>query len=183
MRSFTTECFVLKSTNFNEADKLLTLFTKSNGKVKCIAKGVRKLTSKKSGSLDDFTYVKVALKEWKDFYIVTQTETINPFLHLKKNLETHTLLYLISETLDKLLPVEQEHKELFEEVVAKLLSINTKSSAENISDLLVLILSRLGYWSNKFPKDLEFIKKYIESLSDANLNSYKFMEKVNEIYS
>jgi len=183
MRSFITECFVLKSTNFNEADKLLTLFTKSNGKIKCIAKGVRKLTSKKSGSLDNFTYVKVSLKEWKDFYIVTQTETINPFLYLKRNLKTHTLLYFISETLDKLLPEGQENRDLFDEVIAKLLSIKCNSSDENIVDLLVLILSKLGYWSNKFPKDLEFIKKYIESLSDANLNSYKFMEKVNEIYS
>jgi len=182
--SFITECLVLKSVDYKEADRILTLFTKSNGKVSAIAKGVRKLTSRKSGSLDIFNHSKISLSEWKDFYIVTQAEVINSHGRLKKDLGSQSFLYLIGETLDKLLPYHEENLELFQKVVSKLNEMSKSQNArETMVDTLVIILSDLGYWSEKFPRDTDYIQRYIESLTDNELGSSKFMEKIERLRS
>ncbi|MFH1565944.1 MAG: DNA repair protein RecO [bacterium] len=173
-RSFITECLVLKSKDYKEADKILTLFTKSDGKVNAIAKGVRKQTSRKAGSLDAFTYSKVSLVLWKDIYIITQAEVIDSYDSLKRKLGKQSKLYLVGETLDNLLPFNEEQSDLFQKVVVNL----EKTTSE---DLLIIILYDLGYWSEKFPRDLDSIKRYIESLMDNKLNSYKLMERIEHL--
>ena len=45
---------ILKAINFGEADKLLTILTKSKGKIRAIAKGIRRARAKFSGSLENY---------------------------------------------------------------------------------------------------------------------------------
>jgi len=181
-RSFITECLVLKSTNYKEADKILTLFTKNCGKVNAIAKGVRKVTSRKAGSLDIFDYSKISLVEWHDFYIISQAEIIKSFNELKKDLNGQGFLYLIGETLDKLLPYREEYTELFIKTVSRLEELSkSEKRQEVLVETLVMILLDMGYWSAEFPQDLEYIKRYIESLADNKLNSYELMEKIEQL--
>ncbi|HVN15979.1 MAG TPA: DNA repair protein RecO, partial [Anaerolineales bacterium] len=60
-RSFRMEAIVLRHGDWGEADRLLTLYTREQGKVRAIAKGARKLTSRKAGHLEPFTHVKLQL--------------------------------------------------------------------------------------------------------------------------
>ena len=62
MRQQVTQGIVLKRTNFAEADRIITVLTPDQGKLRLIAKGVRKLKSKLAGgvelfSISDFTYI------------------------------------------------------------------------------------------------------------------------------
>ena len=74
-RSYRTEALVIRHTNFGEADRILTLYSREKGKIRVVAKGVRKLKSRKAGHLEPFTRVQLQLAKGRDLPIVTQAET------------------------------------------------------------------------------------------------------------
>jgi DNA repair protein RecO (recombination protein O) len=85
-RSFRAEAVVLRHSDWGEADRLLTLYTRERGKVRALAKGARKVTSRKAGHLEPFTHVTLQLAKGRDLLIVTQAETIHAFLALREDL-------------------------------------------------------------------------------------------------
>jgi DNA repair protein RecO (recombination protein O) len=85
-RSFRASAIVLRHSDWGEADRLLTLYTKERGMVRALAKGARKVTSRKAGHLEPFTHVTIQFAKGRDLLIVTQVETINAFLPLRDNL-------------------------------------------------------------------------------------------------
>jgi DNA repair protein RecO (recombination protein O) len=99
--SFRADAVVLRHGNWGEADRLLTLYTREQGKVRAIAKGVRKITSRKAGHLEPFTHVTLQLAKGRDLLIVTQAETVNAFLPLHEDLlKTGSAAYIV-ELLDR----------------------------------------------------------------------------------
>lgn len=86
-RSFRASAVVLRHSDWGEADQLLTLYTREQGMVRALAKGARKITSRKGGHLQPFTQITVQLAKGRDLLIVTQVETVNAFLPLHDNLE------------------------------------------------------------------------------------------------
>ncbi len=85
-RSFRATAVVVRHNDWGEADRLLTLYTREQGMVRALAKGVRKITSRKAGHLQPFTHITVQLAKGRDLLIVTQAETINAFLPLHDSL-------------------------------------------------------------------------------------------------
>ena len=66
-RSYRTEALVIRHTNFGEADRILTLYSREKGKIRVVAKGVRKLKSRKAGHLEPFTRVQLQLAKRAGF--------------------------------------------------------------------------------------------------------------------
>ena len=60
-RSFRVEAVVLRHSDYGEADRLLTLYTRQLGKTRGLAKGARKIASRKAGHIEPFTHVKLQL--------------------------------------------------------------------------------------------------------------------------
>jgi len=85
-RSFRASAVVLRHADWGEADRLLTLYTRQQGMVRALAKGARKITSRKGGHLQPFTHITVQLARGRDLLIVTQVETLNAFLPLHDDL-------------------------------------------------------------------------------------------------
>lgn len=85
-RSFRASAVVVRHSDWGEADRLLTLYTREQGMVRALAKGARKVTSRKAGHLQPFTYITVQLSKGRDLLIVTQVETVNAFLPLHDDL-------------------------------------------------------------------------------------------------
>ena len=86
MRSFRLEAVVLRHNDWGEADRLLGLFTLEMGKLRALAKGVRKLRSRKAGHLEPFTRVNLLLARGRDLPLITQVETLDPYLPLHEGL-------------------------------------------------------------------------------------------------
>ena len=61
-RSFRAQSIVIRHKDWGEADRLLTLYTREKGKVRALAKGVRKVTSRKAGHLPLGTFDKALAK-------------------------------------------------------------------------------------------------------------------------
>ena len=100
-RSFRAEAVVLKHSEFGEADRLLSLYTRQQGKLRAIAKGARKIRSRKAGHLEPFTRVSLLLARGRDMYIVTQAEAVDAYLPLREDLVSLGYASYVVELLDK----------------------------------------------------------------------------------
>jgi DNA repair protein RecO (recombination protein O) len=113
-RVYRTAAIVLRRTDFGEADRLLTVFTPERGKLKWIAKGARKPSSRKSGHVELFSYGQFLLAVGRDLDIVTQAETMEPFLPLREDLLRTTYAYYVAELADAFAAERDENRPLFD---------------------------------------------------------------------
>jgi DNA repair protein RecO (recombination protein O) len=92
---------VLRHSDWGEADRLLTLYAREQGKVRAIAKGVRKMVSRKAGHLEPFTRVTLQLARGRDLWIVAQAETVEAYLPVRANLMLTGYAAYVIELLDR----------------------------------------------------------------------------------
>ncbi|TAL09258.1 MAG: DNA repair protein RecO [Chloroflexota bacterium] len=85
-RRYTTDAIVLSRFDYGEADRIMTLLTPGAGKIKAIAKGVRRQTSRIGGSVEPFAELRLLLAHGRTFDVVTQVEVIHPWLNLRDDL-------------------------------------------------------------------------------------------------
>ncbi|MFQ5342424.1 MAG: DNA repair protein RecO, partial [Anaerolineae bacterium] len=119
-RLYRTPAIVLKRQDFGEADRILTLFTPAHGKLRVIAKGVRKTTSRKSGHVELFTYSNLLIAKGRNLDIVTQAEMIRPFRGLRQELPRISYAYYIAELVEKFTKEDDENRPLFDLLLATL---------------------------------------------------------------
>lgn len=112
-RSQRVEAVVLRHSDWGEADRLLWLFTRQLGKVRAVAKGVRKLRSRKAGHLEPFTHVALQLAHTRDLPLITQAETIDAYLNLREDLERLGYASYVVELLDRFTYEEGENAALY----------------------------------------------------------------------
>ena len=103
------EAVVLRRTDFGEADRLLTLYSREFGKIKAIAKGARKPQSRKTGHVELFTHSKFLLARGRDLDIVTQAEMVEGHAALREDLVRATYASYAVELLDRFTVEEDQH--------------------------------------------------------------------------
>src|SRR5829696_9003304 len=106
-RSYTTDAIVLTRFDLGEADRVLTLITPGTGKLKAIAKGIRRPTSRIGGSLEPFAELRVALHRGRTFDVVTQVTVGHAWLNLRDSLESAATAWYLAELADRSL--EERH--------------------------------------------------------------------------
>jgi DNA repair protein RecO (recombination protein O) len=122
------DAIVLRHSDYGEADRLLTLYTREQGKLRAIAKGVRKLQSRKAGHLEPFTRVVLMLARGHDLWIVTQAETVNAFQPLRESLNLMSEASYVVELLERFIYEEGQNVQVFDLLAATLLRLQTESS-------------------------------------------------------
>jgi DNA repair protein RecO (recombination protein O) len=106
-RRYSTDAIVLSRFDLGEADRVLTLITPAGGKLKAIAKGIRRPTSRIGGSLEPFAELQVVLHRGRTFEIVTEVRVGHAWLHLRDSLESAATAWYIAELADRSL--EERH--------------------------------------------------------------------------
>ena len=107
------EAVVLRHSDWGEADRLLWLFTRQQGKVRAVAKGVRKPRSRKAGHLEPLTHVSLQLARGQDLLIVTQADTLEAFIPLREDLKLWEYACHVIELLDRFTYEEGENDALY----------------------------------------------------------------------
>ncbi len=79
MPLYRDEAVVLRTHKLGEADRIVTLLTRKHGRVRAVAKGVRRTTSRWGSRLEPFTHVDLQLAEGRNLDVITQAETLTPF--------------------------------------------------------------------------------------------------------
>lgn len=99
-RIYRTEAIVLKAFDYGEADRILTLFTPHAGKVRGIAKGVRRIKSRKAGHLDLFMRSTLLLARGRQLDVITQADTIESFASMRTDLWRTAWGHYVAELVD-----------------------------------------------------------------------------------
>ncbi len=87
MKYIHTQGVVLKYTNINEADRMLTVFSPEYGKLRVLAKGCRKPKSRFLAMCQPFCYGDLHLKQHHEIFIMTQAEVFNAYFDLRHDIE------------------------------------------------------------------------------------------------
>ncbi|MDD5606071.1 MAG: DNA repair protein RecO [Patescibacteria group bacterium] len=114
MANIKTAGIVIRKINVGEADRILTILTRDRGKLRVVARGVRKPRAKLAGFTDMFAYNELELAEGKNFDVVTSAVTVERFVGDQTPLETIGVMYYCCELVDKLIEEQSEIKGSFE---------------------------------------------------------------------
>jgi DNA repair protein RecO (recombination protein O) len=143
-RSFTVEGVVIGRRDYGESDKFINLLTEYEGKLTALAKGVRKINSKRLGSLELANKVKVLLYQGKSFGIITEVEILDNKLDFRSSENKLGSMLYICELVNRLVPENQENQNvyhLFLKIRNEIKQGNFNKVVEFESDLL----NFLGY--------------------------------------
>ncbi len=100
---------VLRTQKLGEADRIITLLTRQNGRVRAVAKGVRRTKSRFGGRLEPFTHVDVLIHPGRSLDVITQAEVIRPYgAPLAGDYPRYTAGTAMLETAERFTPMEKE---------------------------------------------------------------------------
>jgi len=103
------EAVVLRTQKLGEADRIVTLLTRGSGRVRAVAKGVRRTTSRFGSRLEPFTHVDLQLAEGRSLDVVTQAVTLDPFAgRVGSDYERYTAGTVMLETAERLVIEDKE---------------------------------------------------------------------------
>jgi DNA repair protein RecO (recombination protein O) len=100
---------VLRTQKLGEADRIITLLTRHNGRVRAVAKGVRRTKSRFGARLEPFTHVDVMIHPGRSLDTITQAEVIRAYgTRLVADYPKYTAGTAMLETAERFTPVEKE---------------------------------------------------------------------------
>jgi DNA repair protein RecO (recombination protein O) len=100
---------VLRTQKLGEADRIITLLTRQNGRVRAVAKGVRRTKSRFGGRLEPFTHVDLLVHQGRSLDVITQAEVIRPYgAPLAGDYPRYTAGTAMLETAEQFTPMEKE---------------------------------------------------------------------------
>jgi DNA repair protein RecO (recombination protein O) len=100
-RSYKTRAIVLAHFDLGEADRIITLLTPEDGKLRAIAKGVRRPRSRIGGSVEPFAELDVVLARGRSLDVITQVGVAHAWLHLRDALESTATAWYLGELADR----------------------------------------------------------------------------------
>ena len=138
---------VLRSMKLGEADKILTILTQGSGKVRAVAKGIRRTTSKFGGRLEPLTHVSLMLYRGRNLDTVTQCEILHPFRTVRSDFERIAAGETMVEAVDKVAEEHERNVRLFLLLLAGLRSLEMEPGdpAAVAESFLLKLLSLSGF--------------------------------------
>jgi DNA repair protein RecO len=178
LRSIVTQGLVLKRVSTGEADRVVTLLTPDQGKLVCVAKGARKLTSTKRGALEPGNVVKVLLLPTNSLALLTQATLISDLGDCWKDLNQLRRVSQILEIFDRLMQENQADPEMYLACVHLLKKIIAKTASDEfVRDQLDEIIQALGYPGIADTKHTT-MNQYVSELAERELHSFAFLKVI-----
>lgn len=102
MPTYRDAAIVLRGYSFGEADRIVVLLTQDHGKVRAVAKGVRKTTSKFGARLEPMSHIEVQLHRGRELDIVQQVSLVETYRGMRSSLESLTDALSMCEAVDRM---------------------------------------------------------------------------------
>jgi DNA repair protein RecO (recombination protein O) len=99
--SYRAEAIVLKGMDLGEADRIVTLYTRSFGKLRAVAKGARRPTSRLAGHVEPLAHAVFQLAKGRELDIVTQAETRETYRAVREELLSTAAGWYVAELVDR----------------------------------------------------------------------------------
>jgi DNA repair protein RecO (recombination protein O) len=175
MRSFKTVGIVIKRKNFREADRIVTIFTKTKGKIKVKATGVRRINSRRSPHIELLNFAVFNLYQSQSasgMPVLTEVESLENFSVLKKDLKRIGVAFHFCELIDGLCAENQENEEIFNLLHLALKTISVNENLDLVSYRFELkLLKLLGFYHENQILEKEDTQNYIEAILERKLKT------------
>lgn len=128
-----TEGIVIKAINYGEGDKILTLYTRTHGKIAVMAKGVRKTKSRLNAVAQIFTYGEFVLYLGRQMGTLNQGDINFHFSDINLDIEKTAYAAYIVELVDKMTDSNESNPFLFQQLLSALEHINAGKDLEIVA--------------------------------------------------
>ncbi len=122
----TTKALVLREVRYKEADRMLTLFTSTDGKISAKARGALRKSSKTAAATQQLTYSEMTLFGNKGKWTVNEATVIEPFSGLRQDIGDFALGCYFTECVDALSVEDQPDAALMQLVLNSLYALSKK---------------------------------------------------------
>lgn len=113
MALYKEQGIVLRTMKLGEADRIVTILSQGTGKVRAVAKGIRKTRSRFGARLDPFTHVDLLLYKGRELDIVTQAEIITSFREIRADYTRFAAGEMILEATDRIIEERERNTRMF----------------------------------------------------------------------
>lgn len=176
-RHYSSEAIVLARRHHSEADRIITLLTKNTGKIRLVAKGVRRTTSRKRGSLEIFSHIRFSATKGRNLDVMTESESINNFKGVRKNIKRVAVAYYLVEVTNRLLKEDMKSENIFGLLLSFLERLEHSNSLRKLRyEFASEILIELGYWPKL--KKINNIDLLLEEVLESKLNTPTIGKKI-----
>ncbi len=146
-RNFKTTGIVIRKTDFNETDRIVTILTEADGKIDCVAKGARSIKSKFLGRLELFNQVLITCFKGRELYCAKEAELISGCM-IEKDPEKHKIVFYVAELTNRLIKSGQQVDGVYPLLLNTLEYLKTSDKYEIIlHTYLIKLLTLTGFLS------------------------------------
>jgi len=135
---------VLRTYKLRESDRIVVIHTEENGKVRAVAKGVRKTKSKFGARLEPMSHVRLLLYRGRELDIVSQAEAVEPLSPMLASLDCASQGLAAVEAVDQLSLEREPNPQLYRMLVGVLRTIANNPSPLNVSAFYWKLLANEG---------------------------------------
>jgi len=193
---YKTEGIILKTADWGDLDRLLTIYTRGYGKIQARAISARKNDSKLNGLLQSFSRGQFLLAKSKTIDIVTDFEVADSYQYLRGHLENLGYAWYFSELIDKLISAPERDEDVWR-LVARAFEVLSDppealcvagekggkvcAKGENLPKIKVLfedkLVEFLGHGKMGYLKSIQRLN-HLQSLAGDSLNAQKFLAQL-----
>jgi DNA repair protein RecO (recombination protein O) len=139
------EGVVLKTMKLGEADRIITLFTRDNGKVRAVAKGIRKTKSRFGGRLEPYTRVSLLVYKGRNLDTITSADIVTSGKDVRVDYARLVAASALADLVDKVTPEHERAPSVYGLLVAGLEALGAHGASTVVPAFAVKLLSISGY--------------------------------------
>jgi DNA repair protein RecO (recombination protein O) len=136
---------VLRTMRLGESDKIVTIVTQHRGKVRAVAKGVRKTKSRFGGRLEPLSHVSLQLYEGRNLDTITQVEGIDHFRSIREDLDRLGQATTMLEVVDAIVQEGEQNPRLYQMLLGALRTLEAQPSPLVVPAFFWKLLAHEGY--------------------------------------
>ena len=144
MGLYRDEAVVLRTMRLGEADRIVTLLTRGRGKVRAVAKGVRKTKSRFGGRLEPLSHVALLMYEGRELDVVTQVESLEQFRPVREDLDRLAKAQALLEVVDQVAQERHANAGLYRMLVGALRALSAHDSPLLVPAFFLKVLAGEG---------------------------------------
>lgn len=136
---------VLRTIKLGESDRIVTLLTEGRGKVRAVAKGVRKTKSKFGARLEPTSHVALLLYEGRQLDIVTQADSIEQFRHVREDLDRLARAATLLEAVDQVAQEREPNPRVYQMLLGALRTLAAREAPLLVPAFFWKLLAAEGF--------------------------------------
>ena len=144
MGLYRDEGVVLRTLRLGDSDRIVTFLTRGRGKVRAVAKGVRRTKSRFGGRLEPLGHVGLLLYEGRELDVITQAESLEHFRLIWEDLDRLAKAHVLLEVTDQVAQERQANLRLYQMLVGALRSLAAHDSPLLVPAFILKVLSSEG---------------------------------------